>query len=479
MRHSQNTQTKVFEVTVPSLSLNMQRIYPGQLLRSEAATGPHWSDQIGVSYALNFDNRLTTTEEQIYLGNLNNLWGQMRNGVRQSGAVNTSLKAGPFSVNPEWNFTTRTYFEKLEKRYDPVADTVLTDTVNGFYNTLDWRLGATATTKLYGMYQFRGAGLRAIRHVITPSASVVYQPDQSTLETGPYGTGGAEATYNPYALGIYGSPPATESGIVNLGLIQSLEAKVREGRKARGDSLDNDGPTYKKVRLLDFVGVNAAYDWMRDSLNWSPISGSLRTSILDKVNINLTGLWDTYGTNASGQRIEASAQSTSGRWARLTGFNIATGFEFRSRKYGTPVVGAATNDQQVVEETDPAKGARSDFSLPWRVAVNHSYTASRTWREAEYDETTQNSLLFNGDLTVFTYWRLGFNSGYDIENGAWTPTTLNLYWDLHCWEFNASWIPNGFRQSISLRVNVKASILRDLKVDQRVPVGGAGGRVLR
>jgi len=56
---------------------------------------------------------------------------------------------------------------------------------------------------------------------------------------------------------------------------------------------------------------------------------------------------------------------------------------------------------------------------------------------------------------------------------------VNLYWDLHCWEFNASWIPNGFRQSISVRVNVKASILKDLKVDQRVPVGGGGGSILR
>ncbi len=474
LRHSQNTKTGVFDITVPSLTLNMQRIYPGQLLREGKAAGPHWSDQIGVSYALNFDNRLTTTEEQLYLGNLSTLWGQMRNGVRQTGAVNSSLKAGPFTVNPEWQFTTRTYFDKLVKTYDTALDTVITDTVQGFYNTFDWRLGATVTTKLYGMYQFRGKGLRAIRHVITPSATVAYQPDFSTLVTGPYGTSGTEATYNPYALGIYGSPPATESGILNLGLIQSLEAKVRDG-KARKAGEDKS----KKVRLVDYFGLNTTYDWLKDSLNWSPIAGSLRTSILDKININSTAVWDTYGTDTLGQRIEAAARETSGRWARLTGFNVATGFEFRSKRYGTAVKQGNTNDQQVVEETDPAKGANVNFSLPWRVAVNHSYTISRVWREAEYTETTQNSLLFNGDLTVFKYWRLGFNSGYDIENGAWTPTTLNLYWDLHCWEFNASWIPNGFRQSISLRINVKASILRDLKVDQRVPVGGSGGRVLR
>jgi hypothetical protein len=302
---------------------------------------------------------------------------------------------------------------------------------------------------------------------------VSYQPDFSTEITGPYGTNGATGSYSPYDIGIYGKPPSAASGLLNLGLIQSVEAKVRDGKAFREGK-----QATKKVRIIDFFGLNSSYDWMRDSLNWSPINASARTSLFDKININLNGVWDTYGTNTQGQRIEASAAETSGRWARLTFANIATGFEFRSGKYGV-TAGAAPNDQQVVEETDPTRGAETDFNLPWRLAVNHTITVSRTWFAAEFLEATQQSILFNGDITVLKHWKLGFNSGYDIENGDWTPTTLNLYWDLHCWEFNASWIPNGFRQSISLRINVKASILKDLKVDQRVPVGGGGGSILR
>jgi hypothetical protein len=473
MRHSQNSETGIYDFTLPALTLNMQRIYPALLLRSPTAVGPQWTERIGVSYALNFDNRLTVAEDQLYLGNGSYLRSRMRNGIRHSGAVNTSLKAGPFSINPELAFQDRMYFKYITKTYDPGADTLITDTLPGFRNLFDWRLGATVTTKLYGMYQFRGAGLRAIRHVITPSATVSYQPDFSTEITGPYGTNGATGSYSPYDIGIYGKPPSAASGLLNLGLIQSVEAKVRDGKAFREGK-----QATKKVRIIDFFGLNSSYDWMRDSLNWSPINASARTSLFDKININLNGVWDTYGTNTQGQRIEASAAETSGRWARLTFANIATGFEFRSGKYGV-TAGAAPNDQQVVEETDPTRGAETDFNLPWRLAVNHTITVSRTWFAAEFLEATQQSILFNGDITVLKHWKLGFNSGYDIENGDWTPTTLNLYWDLHCWEFNASWIPNGFRQSISVRVNVKASILKDLKVDQRVPVGGGGGSILR
>ena len=471
LRHSQNTQTGVFDITLPALTLNMQRIYPGQLLKKEGATGG-WTEQIGVSYGFNFDNRLTTTEDQLYLGNSAYLASKLRNGIRHTSAVNTSLKAGPFSINPELAFQDRMYFKYTDKLYDPVLDTVITDTLPGLRNLFDWRLGATVTTKLYGMYQFRGQALRAIRHVITPTATLSYQPGTDTRITGPYGNGGTTATYSPYETGLYGVPTPTSSGLLNLGLIQSLEAKVRDG-KASEEGRD----ATKKIRLIDFLGVNSSYDLMKDSLNWSPINASARTSLYDKININLTGIWDTYGTDTLGRRIEASAQETSGRWARLTAANLATGFEFRSAKYGTGN-STNTNDQQVVEETDPNRGAPVSFSLPWRVAVNYSYNVNRSWFREEFLESQQQSILFNGDFTLFKYWKVGFNSGYDIENGAWTPTTLNLYWDLHCWEFNASWIPNGFRQSISLRVNVKASILSDLKVDQRVPVGG-NGQILR
>ena len=95
----------------------------------------------------------------------------------------------------------------------------------------EWSTGATLTTKVYGMYTFRGQGLKDIRHVITPNAGVTYRPDQSTQIYGPFGTNGATSSYSPYDIGIYGKPPEGESGAMNFGLIQNLEAKVRDKKE--------------------------------------------------------------------------------------------------------------------------------------------------------------------------------------------------------------------------------------------------------
>jgi hypothetical protein len=103
--------------------------------------------------------------------------------------------------------------------------------------------------------------------------------------------------------------------------------------------------------------------------------------------------------------------------------------------------------------------------------VNYSWGENRSYQVAEFTKTQTQSVLFSGDLNILKYWKLGFTSGYDMEARDWTPTSINLYWDLHCWEFNANVIPFGVRKSFTFRINVKASILRDLKYDLTKPFG--------
>jgi hypothetical protein len=470
MRHSQNTLNKTFDLTLPSANFNLQRILPIQMLRPVGAQ-PRWYDQLAVNYTASFDNRLSTTEDRIYWANIPTLWDEMQNGVRQNANVSTTFKSRFFTLNPEFRTTELWYFETLNKTFDPETNTTLTDTVPGFRRVNEWNAGANLTSKLYGMYLFNGERLKAIRHTLTPTVGFTYRPDQSTEITGPFGPNGATSTYSPYDIGIYGKPAAGESGLLNLGLIQNLEAKVRDSKASR----DSVRTQFKKMKLLDFVGINAAYDVMRDSVQWSPVNVSARTALFNVVNVNFVSLWDPYAVNEAGQRIDRSERSVSGKLARMTYTNVAVGFDLKSKRYGQSVDANNTGDQRVVEDSDPSKGARINFNMPWRLSVNYSYDINRIYQDNTSTDTERQSVLFTGDVTVLKHWKLGASSGYDLEAEEWTPTTLNLYWDLHCWEFNMNWIPFGIRQSISLRINVKASILRDLKVEQRVPVGGNRG----
>ena len=101
-----------------------------------------------------------------------------------------------------------------------------------------------------------------------------------------------------------------------------------------------------------------------------------------------------------------------------------------------------------------------------------SYDLNRSYADNTITDTQRQSVLFNGDLTLFKYWKVGGSSGYDLQAKTWTPTSPNLYWDLHCGEFNFNIIPLGERKSFSFRINIKASILMDLKFKQRRPYGG-------
>ena len=472
-RHSQNTLNRTFDVTLPSVTFNVQRFFPGELLRKQRIGAQRWYERIGVNYSANFDNRLSTTEDQLSFDNFDRLREDMRNGIRQTAAVSTSFKTAAFTVNPEFRYTERWYFKTLNKTYLSDLDTTITDTVAGFRRAGDWGVGANVTSKLYGMYVFGGKGIRAIRHVITPTASVSYRPDLSTEIEGPFGPNGSTSSYSPFDIGIYVKPPSDASGLVTLGLIQSVEAKVRDGKATTPEQ-----EVLKKIKLLDFVGINSSYDWMRDSVNWSAVNLSARTTFLNKLNVNFNSLWDPYGVNANGQRIDQSAQKVNGRLARLTNLNAALGLDLKSPRYGQAAGNRNGADQQVVEEADPDKGAQINFSLPWRLGLSYSYDLSRFWTPDDFTDTQRQSVLFNGDVNILKHWKFGFSSGYDLETREFTPTSLNLYWDLHCWEFNFNIIPIGTRKSFSFRVNIKASILRDLKVEQRRPYGGSGGNLL-
>ena len=104
-----------------------------------------------------------------------------------------------------------------------------------------------------------------------------------------------------------------------------------------------------------------------------------------------------------------------------------------------------------------------DFNVPWSLNFFYSFTYSKPILEHEIIQ----SVNFNGDIKISEKWKIGFRSGYDIKNRDFTYTAFDIYRDLHCWELRFNWIPYGFQQSFNLSINVKSTILQDLKLTKR------------
>jgi hypothetical protein len=77
------------------------------------------------------------------------------------------------------------------------------------------------------------------------------------------------------------------------------------------------------------------------------------------------------------------------------------------------------------------------------------------------------TLGVSGEVNVAPKWKITFNTGWDFETKALSYTSVNIYRDLHCWEMRFSWIPIGFRKSWNFTINVKASVLQDLKLNKK------------
>ena len=431
-RHNQNSSTGRVDLVVPSIGINVSRfeLPISRILRPDAIS-KGWYDRIGVTYALKSEQRITGTDSTLFDEGLQGLFERAVAGVKHTATASTQIKAGFVSFTPNVSYNGYWNFSALDKAISPdVPDSVVTDTIPGFYADGDWRMGVSANTKFYGTFQNRGEGrLRAIRHVITPQVGFSYNPAFNQRDTVVGLDGSILEVYDPLAPGLYTPAELNAQGALNFTLNNNLEAKVR----------DREGET-RKVRLIDNLSLRASHNLQADSLRWSDLSGSGFTTIAGRFPVNVGFAHSMYARDSTGARVDRFLWEDGGAPLRLKRANASVNGNWSSQG-----------------------------EVPWNIRAGYTMRLQRNWRsdlQADTTILTQN-LTFNGDVTLFEDWRITVGSGYDFTAGEFTNTQVNLRWDLHCWEFTARWVPFGFQQSLQLRLAVKASMLRDVKLEKR------------
>ncbi len=475
-RHSQNTSTRVVSFTLPQVSFQTNRIYPFKSSKSGVKNVLRKAvEGIGVTYTGNYENRASLREQDIRFNNMDNVYDEFRGGLRNQLTANTSIKAGVFSINPSFGLSSNIYRETLRLTYDQESLVAERDTISGFDASYSWNASVNATTKAFGTFAFRnGKKLKAVRHTITPSVGFRYRPKTGSEEFGFFGENGDVVTYDPQSIGIFGSATNySNSGSLTLGLLNNLEMKVK-GKEDKA----------KKVPLIDRININTSRDFARDSLNWSNPSLSAGTRIGSKLNINYSSSYSLYDRDENGRTVNTFLYDSEHKLARLlnmgggiTATLRSSDFKRKEVEIEKPEDDLADVPEEVREEIDLNRNEFVDFSVPW--SANLTYTINRRNIfdvEAQKDSAAiTQSIISRGDITLFKKWKVGYSTGYDIQAKEWTPTTLSLFWDLHCWEFKFDYIPSGIRKSFTVQLNVKAAALKDLRIMHRGTFGNQNG----
>jgi hypothetical protein len=474
----QNTQTKQVSVSLPQLTFTVNRFYP---LRKAGGKKRFYED-LAISYNMNARNSITTTDSILFSGDIQ--YGDLQNGAIHKVPINLPAKVLKyFTWSNSINLTDRMYGQtsRLSWSNDTIIngnDTIVgytkVDTVTGFANALDFSLTSNLTTRIYGLVQLKKGPLRAIRHVLTPSVGISYTPDFGSEFWGYYDTyidgDGNEIKYsifdNAFFRSVYGTPPGQESGRVNVNLNNVLEIKVR----SRKDTVTG----MKKVKILDALNIGWSYDLARDSLNMSNLTIGARTTLWKNITIQYSSAFNPYAADSLGRTINTYQWTVSRQLFRRenTSWNLSFGIklgdsDFKRKKKEAP----NEEGEELIEDIEQNQDDFVDWSVPWSVDLNYNFQYRATFDYVNFaqqrDTRIVQTLALSGQINITPKWKFTFRTGWDFTNNEVSYTSINIYRDLHCWEMRFSWVPIGPRQSWNFSINVKASILQDLKLSRK------------
>ena len=477
MQYSQNLNTGDVSLGLPSINVNVNRFYPFK--RKVVVGKERWYEKIAMTYKAQLQNSINTKSDQLLT---KEALGQFRNGVKHTLPISASFNVlGYINLSPSVNYNERWYFSRVEQNWNPQTQVIDKDTVRGFYRVYDYNASVSANTTLYGMYQFKNPKgfVKAIRHTINMSLSGSVAPDFSkekygywkTIQAGP----DPEKTvkYSPYTGALYGVPSSGRNASVSFSMAQTLEAKIRS---------DEDTTGVKKVKIIDDFSFSLSYNFLADSMKLSQsIPVRIRSSIIPKFGINISMTLDPYEVDkATGKRYNKLLLLTRGIPGRIASTGWSCGYTFNSSTlYTEATINDISKDYPeysnpyFYDPNDPLDPALRrqlmtsqyyDFSMPWNASFNYSINYTNNGVKSK----VVNTLGFNASVTLDkrNNWAISYTGGFDFDKKELTPGVVNIVRDLHCWQMNFSCVPFGYRKSWSFRINVKSSLLQDLKYEK-------------
>lgn len=468
--HSQNTQSHQINVTLPSMSFYVNNFSP--LRRKNGVGTPKWYEKITMGYNFSAQNQTSFYDSTFSFAKLG--LKDFKNGMKHSIPISASYNVLRF-INLSFSTTYTEYWltERHYKYYNDIQSKLDTTQENGFYAARDFNSNVSISTRIYGMRMFKKGKIAGIRHVMTPTLGMTYTPDFAATPFNYYYKTRLDTSHNysyvsPYESSIIGQPGLGQFGKfssnMNFGLGNNLQIKVRS------KSTDTGG--LKNITLIDAFNISGAYNLAADSFKFSNIGLSFRTNILNKLNLSGGATFDPYAFDYNtGQRLKQTVwDQGSFSLGRFRGANLALGAGFRSKKRNTDANNAAakSDDYSRLMQNNGYKDY-VDFNIPWGISFSYSLNLNKQYSPYQHNDTSivTQSFMFNGDFNLTPRWKVAFNSGYDFINHQLTLTSFDIYRDLHCWEMRMSVIPFGPRKSYNFSLNVKASVLQDLKLLRR------------
>lgn len=482
--HSQNTQTEEINMTLPTLQLSVDRIYP---FVGKDGVKKGFFKNINLQYNLNGRNSIVTTDSLFFKPQM---FRDAKVGFQHSIPLATNFKLFKyFSASTSMNYEEIWYTKTIERSYDVDQSKVVDKTINGFDAFRTYSFSSSLGTTIYGTFNFgNDKKIKSIRHVMRPSVSYGYTPSFEKY----YNTYATDATgtmikqYSRFENGIYGAPGLSNANTLGFDLSNTFEAKVTDKDSTKVEP--------KKIMLLNNLNLSTSYNLDADgvtSLAFAPIRVSGGTTLLDnKMNVNFGATLDPYAIDNSGTRINVFNINNGGSLFRMTSSNMTLNYSISSQGkdkkdkdknaqsqrnggreddlFGTNTdLGDSRRSQFNEEEEEEGEDKISEFfnsKLPWDMTFAYSLTYGNNNRE---NQIIGNSIMISANADITPKWKAGVSTGYDFVQKGVTFTQLRFERDLLSWRMDFNWSPFGTNANWGFFIGIKSGVLSDIKWDKR------------
>ena len=482
--HSQNTQTEEINMTLPTLQVSVDRIYP---FVGKDGVKKGFFKNINLQYNLNGRNSIVTTDSLFFKPQM---FRDAKVGFQHSIPLSTNFKIFKyFSASTAMNYEEIWYTKTIERSYNVDQSKVVDKTINGFDAFRTYSFSSSLGTTIYGTFNFgNDKKIKSIRHVMRPSVSYGYTPSFEKY----YDTYAADASgtmikqYSRFENGIFGAPGLSNANTLGFDLSNTFEAKVTDRDSTKAEP--------KKIMLLNNLNLSTSYNLDADgvtSLAFAPVRVSGGTNLFNnKMNVNFGATLDPYAIDNTGNRINVFNINNGGSLFRMTSSNMTLNYSISSQGkekknqeknkqsqrnggreddlFGTNTdLGDSRKSQFDDEEEDEGEDKISEFfnsKLPWDMTFAYSLTYGNNNRE---NEIVGNSIMISANADITPKWKAGISTGYDFVQKGVTFTQLRFERDLLSWRMDFNWSPFGTNANWGFFIGIKSGVLSDIKWDKR------------
>ena len=483
--HSQSSRDSSYAFTFPNLTFSVSRFYPFKI--KNRVGKEKFYEKFSLAYNTSLQNKINFKASEF--GEPDFL-DKFQNGMSHRFTIGLPdfTLAKYFNFTPSVSYGMNWFFRKNEAYFDSQTNSVqrnLTGQFSTFGATQTYSGSVSMSTRIYGMFNFgKFHKIQAIRHVISPSVSFSFTPEQGTRLNGwrtlnYIDTTGVQRSYdyNIYQ-GQMNSVPGQNSKAASMSISigNNLEAKVRDQR-------DTTGKGSKKVKILDQFNISTGYNFLADSLNMSNVGITMSTSIFGKLGLNGNMNFDPYAINDHGQRINKFNIVETGVPLRLTNISASLSYSLSGK-------GAINGNDGSKSGKDGGSENAADYyrriyyhpvtneyipggwlyytnpNVPWSVNFSYSYSLSKQYSYTNEKLVKRNNITqtlgISGNVQLTPKMSFQFTSGYDFTALKMSTTQISARYDLHCFNIAVSWVPTGNYKSYNFIISANAAALADL-----------------